>query len=399
VFPFRLRGSMHRHRIPFGRGAVDIPVRRRGFAAYPRRMTVPAIDLRRLGWDDSWREAALPYAQQGRPGRVARVDRGLCTLWGDEGPVRASFGSSVLDAVAADPLQAPCTGDWGLVRRWPDGPITLETVLPRRTAVIRAEASGSSRGQVLAANIEIAAVVVALHPEPNLARVERLLSLAWASGARPVVVLTKADLVTDTDLITDDIRALAPDLCAIATSTVTDAGFDELRELIADGGTMALLGASGQGKSSLVNQLVGAKTLATRKIRDDGKGRHTSVRRELVLLPSGGSVIDTPGLRGVGLQTSGGGVAAVFPDIAALAARCRFADCSHRTEPGCAVRQAVAEGRLPERRLTSWRALHLEGADMSARGAERARWQAGKRSKFESKQQKANQRALRRGQL
>jgi ribosome biogenesis GTPase len=333
------------------------------------------------------------------PGRLARVDRGLATVWTAEGPVRASFGSGVLEAVAADPLQAPCTGDWGVVRRWPDGPITLEVVLPRRTAVVRAEASGSSRGQVLAANVEIAAVVVALHPEPNLARVERLLSVAWASGARPIVVLTKADLVSDTELMADDIGALAPRLQTIATSTVTGRGFDDLRALACEGGTIALLGASGQGKSTLVNELVGAKTLATRKIRADGKGRHTSVRRELVLLPSGGCVIDTPGLRGVGLQASGGGVAAVFPDIAALAGRCRFADCSHASEPACAVREAVASGRLPERRLRSWRALHLEGAGMSAREAERARWQAGKRSKFESKQQKAQQRALRRGQL
>jgi ribosome biogenesis GTPase len=361
-------------------------------------MAAPAIDLARLGWDDSWQKAALPYTQQGTPGRIARVDRGLCTVWTADGPMRASFGSTVLEAIAADPLQAPCTGDWGVVRRWPDGPITLEAVLPRRTAVIRAEASGSSRGQVLAANVEVAAVVVALHPEPNLARVERLLSLAWASGARPIVVLTKADLVTDAVLITDDVRSLSPDVLTIATSTVTGAGIAELRTLVAGGGTIALLGASGHGKSSLVNELVGAETLATRKIRDDGKGRHTSVRRELVLLPSGGSVIDTPGLRGVGLQTSGGGGATVFPDIAAIAEHCRFADCSHAAEPGCAVQEAVAAGRLPMRRLNSWRALHLEGGHMSAREAERARWQAGKRSKFESKQQKAQQRALRRGE-
>lgn len=366
---------------------------------YPHRVAAPVMDLSDLGWDDSWHEAAAAYPQRGVPGRVARVDRGLCTVWTSDGPVRVSFGTSVLEAVAADPLQAPCTGDWGLVRTWPDGPTTLEVILPRVTAVIRAEASGSSRGQVLAANVSVAAVVVALHPEPNLARVERLLSLAWASGASPVVILTKADLVGDSAILVEDVAALSSDVPTIATSTVSGEGIEQVRSLVADGGTIALLGASGQGKSSLVNQLVGAQTLVTRTIRDDGKGRHTSVRRELVLLPGGGSVIDTPGLRGVGLQTAGGGVEAAFPDIAALAERCRFGDCSHGAEPGCAVQAAVAEGRLPVRRLDSWRMLHVEGVSMSARESERARWQSGKRSKFESKQQKAQQRAIRRGQV
>lgn len=364
---------------------------------YSHRVAAPVYDLAALGWDESWREAAAAYPHVGVPGRVARVDRGLCTIWASEGPVRASFGSAVLDAIAADPRQTPCTGDWVLVRTWPDGPLTLEVILPRRTAVIRAEVSGSSRGQVLAANATVVAVVDSLQPAPNLARIERLLALAWGSGATPVVILTKADLVQDAALVVEDVRALSPETRVIATSTITGEGFDDVRALLETGGTMALLGASGRGKSSLVNHLVGAQALTTRVIRDDGKGRHTSVRRELVLIPGGGSVIDTPGLRGIGLQGGQRAIVSVFPDVEGLSELCRFGDCEHLSEPGCAVQQAVSDGRLPIRRLESWRALHLEGSQMSTLHAERLRRQAGKRSKFESKQQKAAQRAWRRG--
>jgi ribosome biogenesis GTPase len=357
------------------------------------------LDLVGLGWDDAWHEAASAYPGHGAPARVARVDRGLCTAWTAEGPVRTSFGSNVLEAVAADPLQTPCTGDWVLTRAWPDGPVTLEVVLPRRTAVIRAEASGSSRGQVLATNLDVAGVVVALQPEPNLARVERLLTIAWASGARPVVILTKGDLAGDADLIADDIRTMASGVTVMVTSTTTRRGLDAVRHLVPLGATLGLIGASGQGKSSLVNELVGAATLPTKAIRDDGRGRHTSVRREMVMVPGGGVVIDTPGLRGVGMQGTAGGLRAVFPDIEAASEQCRFRDCLHADEPGCAVRAAVADGRIAVRRLDSWTMLRLEAAGMSSRQAERVRAQAGKRSKFQSKQQKAALRALRRGQV
>jgi ribosome biogenesis GTPase len=357
------------------------------------------FELVGLGWDDAWREAASAYPGRGVPARVARVDRGLCTVWSAEGPTRTSFGAKVLEAVAADPLHTPCTGDWVLARAWPDGPVTVEVVLPRRTAVIRAEASGSSRGQVLAANLDVVGIVVALQPEPNLARVERLLSIAWASGARPVVILTKGDLATDADLIAADVRAMTSEVTVTVTSTTTGRGLDEVRRLVPVGATLGLIGASGQGKSSLINELVGAPTLPTKAIRDDGRGRHTSVRREMVLVPGGGVVIDTPGLRGVGLQGTGGGLRAVFPDIEAASEQCRFRDCMHADEPGCAVRAAVVDGRIAVRRLESWRMLRLEAAGMSSRQAERMRAQAGKRSKFQSKQQKAALRAIRRGQV
>jgi ribosome biogenesis GTPase len=345
-------------------------------------VTGHAFDLAALGWDESWQRAAAPYAEAGEPGRIVRVDRGLCKVLSPSGVVRASLGGAVLDATAHDPVAGPCTGDWCVVRRWPDGPITVEAILPRHSVVVRAEAARGSRGQVLAANADDVAVVVALHPDPNLARVERLLTIAWDSGANPVVVLTKSDLVGDAEQVAEDVSAAAPDAPVILASAVTGLGISALRSLVGRNRTLALIGASGHGKSSLANALVSANSLTVRALRADGKGRHTSVRRELLPLPGGGSVIDTPGLRGVGVQTSPAGVASTFADIAAIARGCRFTDCSHRGEPGCAVRVAVDEGRLPARRLESWRALRSERERLESRATarlskaskEKARW-------------------------
>jgi ribosome biogenesis GTPase len=262
------------------------------------------------------------------------------------------------------------------LRRWPDDPVTVEAVAPRRTAIVRAEAGGTSAGQVLAANVDVVAVVVGLHPEPNLGRIERFLALAWDSGAEPVVLLTKADLVSDADDLAADVAAAAPGATVIVCSTVSGQGLDEVRALVEGNRTLALLGVSGAGKSSLVNALAGAEVLAVKAIRDDGKGRHTSVRRELIALPGGGVVIDTPGLRGVGIQESGDGLAAVFTDIEELAGQCRFGDCAHDTEPGCAVQQALEDGTLPVRRYESWRKLQREAAWMARRTDARLRAEA-----------------------
>jgi ribosome biogenesis GTPase len=337
-------------------------------------VTASLLDLTELGWDDTWRELASSYPDTDAPGRVARVDKGLCTVVTEHGPIRASYGSALLDACAVDAQSGPCTGDWCLVRSWPDGPVTVEAVLERRTSVVRAAASGTSTGQVLVANVDVLVVVVALHPEPNLSRVERLVALAWESGARPVIVLTKADLVPDGAMLVEDVRAAAPSVEVIVCSTVTGQGVEDVRDLVAGSLTLGLLGASGHGKSSLTNALVGAEVLVTRQIRDDGKGRHTSVRRELVPLPGGGAVIDTPGLRGVGLQEAeGGGLASTFPDIEALVQQCRFNDCSHELEPDCAVRAAVADGTLSQRRLDSWFRLRRELVWMASRTDARLR--------------------------
>jgi ribosome biogenesis GTPase / thiamine phosphate phosphatase len=340
------------------------------------------FDLGVLGWDDEWRELTAPYAECAEPGRVARVDRGVCSVLTAHGQVRATLGGGVLDAMAANPVNGPCTGDWCVVREWPDGPLTIEALLPRRTAIVRAGASRTSLGQALAVNHDFVGVVVALHPEPNIARLERLLALAWESGATPVVLLTKADLVTDGDLIAEDVEQHAPGVEVICTSTTTGLGIDRLREIVGGSRTIALIGSSGHGKSSIVNALAGAEVLATKAIRDDGKGRHTSVRRELVVLPGGGAVVDTPGLRTIGLQDAEGGLAATFPEVEALVVRCKFTDCQHNGEPGCAVAAALEAGDLSVQRYESWQSLQREMRWMATRAD--ARLQAERRREWKA---------------
>jgi ribosome biogenesis GTPase len=319
--------------------------------------------LASLGWDAGFAVNYAPYDRAGQhPGRVARVDRGVCTVITARGVLRVSLSGAVLTAAAVDPLALPGTGDWVVVRTWPDDRLTLEAVLPRRTAVVRSTAGRDSEGQLLAANVDIAAVVEPLDPSPDSARVERLLALAYRSGAEPLLIVTKADLVTDSVAVAGQLSEAAPGVPVCVLSAVTGSGIAELRSRIGPGSTMALLGPSGCGKSSLVNALAGATVMATRSPRADLKGRHTTTYRSLVPLPGGGAVLDTPGLRSVGLFDTAKGLAGAFADIERLAQACRFADCAHAREPGCAVLAAVVSGQLPERRLVSWRRLHREHA-------------------------------------
>ena len=204
----------------------------------------------------------------------------------EDGPLRSSVGSHLINAMANDPTAGPCTGDFVLIRDWPDDRVTLEKVLPRRTALILAPSGERSAGQALCANLDLAAVVVSSHPRPRISTVERMLTVARASGGHPLVVLTKSDTVTDVDLIAQHVT-LAAGVEVICTSTLTRTGLPRLLELIAGSQTIALLGASGHGKTSLTNALAGASVLASRAIG-------TSTRRELVVLPGGGVVIDIP---------------------------------------------------------------------------------------------------------
>ncbi|MGH3646023.1 MAG: ribosome small subunit-dependent GTPase A [Micromonosporaceae bacterium] len=319
------------------------------------------FDLASLGWDASFNEHYLPYRLPGQqPARVSRVDRGVCTVLTRDGSLRASLAGTMLTAIAADPLKLPCVGDWVVVRTWPDKRHTVEAVLPRRTAVVRNSAAKDSYGQLLAANLDIAAVVEPLDPDPDSGRVERLLALAHESGAAPVLIGTKSDLVPDPAAVLDQLAEAAPGVPVFPVSAATGTGMDQLRGLFGPGRTVALLGPSGCGKSTLVNALAGAVVMTTRSPRADRKGRHTTTYRALIPLPGGGAVLDTPGLRSVGLFDTGAGLDAAFADIEALAAGCRFADCAHLAEPDCAVREAVESGDLPQRRLSSWRKLQRE---------------------------------------
>ncbi|MGV9214664.1 ribosome small subunit-dependent GTPase A [Micromonospora sp. RB23] len=329
------------------------------------------IDLIALGWDADRASYAARRGER-QPGRVARVDRGVCTVLTADGPVRASLGPSVLAAAAQDSSALPCAGDWVLLTYWPDRRITVSAVLPRRAALVRRTAGKDASGQVLAANLDAAAVVEPVHPEPDVGRIERLLSLVHESGARPLVVLTKSDLAADPAALARQLAAVAPGVPVLPVSAEQGTGLAPLRAEVAPGRTLGLLGPSGAGKSSLVNALAGAVVMPTQAIRRvDGKGRHTTTWRALVPIPRGGAVIDTPGVRAVGLLDGVAGLDRAFADIAELAEGCRYGDCRHDDEPACAVRDALRTGELPARRWESWRRLQGEVAHESRRRAAR----------------------------
>jgi ribosome biogenesis GTPase / thiamine phosphate phosphatase len=320
------------------------------------------FDLASIGWNSELASAYARYSSPGhRPARVTRVDRGIATVLSAAGSDRASLGGGHLIKASRDPLALPCAGDWCVVRTWPDRRVTLEALLPRRTQLLRAHANNESRGQVLAANIDVAAVIEPIDPSPDLGRIERLLSLAWDSGARPIVLLTKSDLAADPVTIAAQIAETAPALEVIPVSAHTGLNLDRLRPFIAPGQTLGLLGTSGSGKSSLVNALAGTTVMATQQIRrSDGRGRHTTTFRALIPIAGGGAVLDTPGIRAVGVFDGEEGLDRAFSDIEDLAAGCRFADCAHAGEPGCSVWAAVETGELSTRRLDNWRKLQRE---------------------------------------
>ncbi|AYF76524.1 ribosome small subunit-dependent GTPase A [Nocardia yunnanensis] len=331
-----------------------------------------------FGWNSSYADDYLPLLGADLiPARVIRMDRSECDV---AAPLpTADFQSRLTAAVVRAQLPRSdseisglCTGDWVAI----DRSRTVRALLPRRTAIVRAAVSGqpdtraTSAHQVLAANVDTVLVCAAGDGDVDLGRIERLLALAWDSGAQPVVALTKADLAQDIPL--DAVRAAAPGVTVLAVSASTGVGMDVLTSLL--DGTVALIGASGAGKSTLANALLGAEVFATDVVRaGDKRGRHTTVHRELRPLPGGGTLIDTPGLRSVGLWDAAEGLGRTFSDVESLSAHCRFTDCAHETEPGCAVRAAIESGDLPRRRLDSYRKLSRENDWLAARTDARAR--------------------------
>src|SRR5687767_13050414 len=326
-------------------------------------------DLGALGWTPD-RGGELP--PECVPARVSRVDRGRLSVLTGEGEVRVHPGSSLYDDAG---LAGPAVGDWVAVR----GDMAV-AVLPRTSAFVRTVAGRTSAAQVVAANLDVVLVVDALGGDARLRRVERYLAVAWSSGATPVVVLTKADLCDDVPAAVDLVAEDALGVEVLAVSSVTGEGLDAVRALLGPGRTGAMVGPSGVGKSSLANALAGQTPAATREIREsDGRGRHTTTARELHLLPGGGMLIDTPGMRELGLYDDAEGVDTAYADVASLAAECRFRDCGHRSEPGCAVAAALDDGRLDPARYSAWRKLQAEAhrqllrVDARARAAEKAR--------------------------
>ncbi|MFE9374752.1 ribosome small subunit-dependent GTPase A [Streptomyces sp. NPDC006711] len=344
--------------------------------------SAPARPLAAYGWDDAWAAEFAPYAERGLvPGRVVRVDRGQCDVVTASGTLRADTAF----VTPHDPMRVICTGDWAAVEPVGD-PRFVRAYLPRRTAFVRGTSSNRSEAQILAANVDMAIIAVSLAVELDLGRIERFLALAWESGAQPVVVLTKCDLVPDPvglSHLLQDVETTAPGVRVLAVSAATGEGVEMLGALVA-GGTSVLLGQSGAGKSTLANALLGEEVMAVRAAREvDGKGRHTTTTRNLLVLPGGGVLIDTPGLRGVGLYDAESGVGQAFSEIEELAADCRFHDCAHLAEPGCAVLDAVEEGSLPQRRLESYRKLLRENRRIVAKTD--ARLRAGIRREWKAK--------------
>jgi ribosome biogenesis GTPase len=325
-----------------------------------------------LGWRAEDREAFLPHEAQERiPGRIAVEHRDLYVAYTEYGELWCELAGRLRHTTAGRG-ELPAVGDWAvLTPRAGEDRATINAVLPRRTSFSRKQAGFETEEQVLAANIDVVWILGALTRELSARRMEHYLAVAWNSGAKPVVVLTKADLGEADPERTAEVESIAVGAPVLVTSAVTGEGLDELLVQLDGNGTAAVLGSSGVGKSTLINRLIGEERLETHETRSDDVGRHTTTRRELVLLPTGGMVIDTPGLREIIPWEAD--TATVFDDIVALSQACRFRDCSHTTEPGCAIRRALASGELEIDRLRSYEKLQRELAYIERRKAGRAR--------------------------
>lgn len=327
-------------------------------------------DLATLGWDaeiEEWARDELALLEQDSAeagsetepggvlarGRLARVSRGFSLVFTGGDAVLAASGS-----MRTRSGLAPATGDYVIVVDDPEDGPSLAAIAPRKSELTRRAAGRIPEPQVLASNIDDVFVMQGLDREINLRRIERQLVVSWDGGAEPVVVLTKSDQIDDPDRAVDEVREIAPGVDVVAVSTVDGRGLDAIAKRVSKGRTVALMGLSGIGKSTLVNELTDGVVQRTGEVRAaDQRGRHTTVTRDLIPLPSGGFIIDTPGIREIGLWQSYEGMAKTFPEIAGEVDQCRFADCDHENEPGCAVQAALADGLIPERRLEHWRDL------------------------------------------
>ena len=342
----------------------------------PSGQSSPCTPSQTLGWDDAWSAAFEPHAHEGqRPGRVAVQHRGEYDVLTAEGEQRSRITSRLRRS--ADRAELPVVGDWIAL----DGSGSIAAVLPRRTTISRRAAhepaSGVSREQVIAANVDVVLVVQALGQELDTRLLERYLALAVESGAQPVVVLTKADLEPEPDAVVGGVGDSGSDVPVLRVSARAGVGLEAVRAALPPGTTGALLGPSGVGKSTLVNALVGDdERLATAEVDPTGAGRHTTTRRELVRLPGGGMIVDNPGMRELHLWIGDGTLADAFDDIAELALSCRFTDCRHETEPGCAVRAALDSGELSRERWERYQALERAAAELADRLERRERSRA-----------------------
>ena len=337
--------------------------------------------LEDYGWSDALQGEFAPHAAEGLfAGRVILQQRGLYGLAAARGEVRAEISGKL--AREAPPGGYPAAGDWVAAGEGGSSDRALiHHVLPRRTAFVRKASGGAGGMQVVAANVDVAFLTASLNADLNPRRLERYLIAARQSGADPVVLLTKADLVTDVEGEVAKIEAVSAPAPVHAISARTGQGLEIIGRYLTSGRTAVMVGSSGAGKSTLANALFGSERMATQAIReDDARGRHTTSHRELILLPGGGLLLDTPGMRELGLWDSDEGLSATFADIEALAAECRFGNCSHGDEPGCAVRAALESGALDPGRWAGFQKLSREQAwqesreDPALRAARKRQW-------------------------
>ena len=337
--------------------------------------------IQSYGWSDALQQDFAAHAERGlTPGRVIVQHRSHYDVAADQGELTAQISGRL--ARDAEPGGYPAVGDWvALEPHAGEQAATIHAVLPRRSAFVRKAAHSVATEQVVAANVDVALLVVSLNADFNTRRLERYLAAAWQSGASPVVVLTKADLAENADALMAEAEGVAFGAPVIAVSAVSGAGLSALASHLKPGETAVLVGSSGVGKSSLVNALAGEVLMDTGAIREnDARGRHTTTHRELLRLPSGALVLDTPGMRELGLLDASEGLSATFGDIEDLAETCRFGDCGHTNEPGCAILAALETGALDPGRWKSFQKLrrelaHLERKeDWVAREAHRRQW-------------------------
>jgi ribosome biogenesis GTPase len=333
------------------------------------------MNLVELGWDQGWEAVFAPHAAEGRvPARVAIEFNHIYRLAAASGDVQAEQAGRMRHR-AAGRHELAAVGDWVAVRMGADGRTgTIEAILPRRSKFSRKVAGELTEEQVVAANIDVAFLVMGLDGDYNPRRLERYLLLTFESGAQPVVLLTKADLVDDPHVHVDEIRAMSSGAPVHAISAPRDEGLDVVLGYLSRGRTGALLGSSGVGKSTLINRLTGTEALKTREVRaSDSRGRHATRHRQLIVLPGRGLLIDTPGMRELQMWDIAEAVEETFDDIEALSAGCHFTNCRHAGEPRCAVVEAVNEGRLAPERLASYLKLQDEIRELGARKDVRAR--------------------------